>query len=151
MLVHLRGGIGDHYESDQKNQETQPTHEPFAVSQRFDWCLICHHGRSHNGRFLRHPSPAEPKDVESPRIVPSDRSLSKKRGCTAGPCARTMLSVRQPPRTTLVLLLRSGSDWASKTKGANMSQATHVGIIIIRFVASERIRESVSSRRNRCF
>ena len=39
---------------------------------------------AYNGRFLRHPSLAEPKDVESPRIVPSERGLSKKRGCAAG-------------------------------------------------------------------
>ena len=36
-----------------------------------------------NGRFLRHPSVTEPKDVESPEIVPRDRRLNKERACAA--------------------------------------------------------------------
>ena len=43
-------------------------------------------------KVLRHPPQAEPKDVELPSIVPSDRGLSKKRGCAEGPCVKTMLS-----------------------------------------------------------
>ena len=57
--------------------------QPIRDSRAIVWiqCYATKRRVLDNGRFLRHPSPAEPKDVESPRIVPSDRTLSKERGC----------------------------------------------------------------------